>query len=153
MKALSIHQPYAACVVYGQKSVEVRTWQTKHRGDLLICSTARKFYYENDVYLSGFALGVVTIADCVPLERQHLKSAMIDKMTDAEMENCYAWILTNQRFINPIPVKGKQGLWTFADDSQIEVIQEAPKTHEELMKFYHSDENRKIIDLWRSLTD
>ena len=36
MKALSVRQPWAWCIVSGFKSVENRTWTTKYRGPILI---------------------------------------------------------------------------------------------------------------------
>ena len=40
MKAISVRQPWANLISWGQKSIEVRTWTTEHRGDLLIVSSA-----------------------------------------------------------------------------------------------------------------
>ena len=34
--ALSLKQPWAALLVYGRKTVEVRRWATKRRGPVLI---------------------------------------------------------------------------------------------------------------------
>lgn len=42
MKALSLHPENAAAVAWGDKLVEYRTWQTKYRGPLLICASAKK---------------------------------------------------------------------------------------------------------------
>ena len=42
MLALSISPDYALEMLEGLKTTEYRSWQTKHRGDLLICSTAKK---------------------------------------------------------------------------------------------------------------
>lgn len=36
MKALSIRQPYAALVLSGLKTLEIRSWKTRYRGPLLI---------------------------------------------------------------------------------------------------------------------
>ncbi len=36
IKALSLRQPYAELVVIGKKSIELRTWSTKYRGEFLI---------------------------------------------------------------------------------------------------------------------
>ena len=36
MKALSIRQPWAELLVSGQKTIELRSWNTKHRGPFLI---------------------------------------------------------------------------------------------------------------------
>ena len=32
MKALSVPQPWAEVIARGEKTIEVRTWSTKHRG-------------------------------------------------------------------------------------------------------------------------
>lgn len=41
MKALSVHQPYAELIAMGVKSVELRSWETRYRGPLLICASRR----------------------------------------------------------------------------------------------------------------
>ena len=40
MKAISIRQPYANQILSGAKTIEVRSWPTKHRGDILIAVSA-----------------------------------------------------------------------------------------------------------------
>lgn len=62
MKALSIHPVYAGLIWAGDKTIECRSWRTDYRGDLLICSTAKKI---KDT-IPGHALCVVTLADIVP---------------------------------------------------------------------------------------
>ena len=94
MKALSIHPIYAMCIVTGQKTVECRSWTTNYRGDILICSTAKK----EKGTIPGHALGVVTLKDIVPFQRKHLKGAMMDSFS---AEN-YAWILANPRVIGTV---------------------------------------------------
>lgn len=42
MKVLSLLQPWASLVVWGVKKYEVRSWQTKHRGALLIHASAQR---------------------------------------------------------------------------------------------------------------
>ena len=105
MKALSIHPYYAMAIVCGQKSVECRTWRTNYRGDLLICSTNKKF----PDTIPGHALGVVTLQDVVPMQKKHLKDALMAPKD--YQDGCYAWIMTNNRLIIPKPVKGKLSLW------------------------------------------
>lgn len=92
-------------IVKGLKTVEVRTWTTRYRGDLLICATAKK----GKGLISGHALGVVTLADVVPMKREHAKAAMVNPY--AYWGDCYAWILENPRPIKPFPMKGKLSLW------------------------------------------
>jgi hypothetical protein len=38
-KAISLKQPWANLVATGKKTIETRTWPTKYRGDLIICSS------------------------------------------------------------------------------------------------------------------
>ena len=109
-------------IVGGQKTVECRTWKTSYRGDILICSSAKKFAGT----IPGHALGVVTLTDIVPFEKKHIKPAMEDEM----IYDAYAWILENPRLIKPIPVKGKLSLWNFDRDDLIEYLP-IPKTPEE----------------------
>ncbi|MCI7403953.1 MAG: ASCH domain-containing protein [Pyramidobacter sp.] len=75
IKGLSVRQPWANQIVCGTKTVEWRSWATKYRGPLLICSTAQpdsrframcKDYPE----YNGVACGIVTLADCVPFTRR-----------------------------------------------------------------------------------
>lgn len=114
MKALSIHPYYAMAIVSGQKSIEVRSWDTNYRGDILICSTAKKFHGT----IPGHALGVVTLTDVRRLEKSDLDAAL---MLPAEYNILnYAWVLTNNRLIKPVPVKGKLSLWDY--DGEIEFI-------------------------------
>jgi hypothetical protein len=42
MKALSLQQPWATLLVYGEKHYETRSWKTEYRGELLV-HAARKF--------------------------------------------------------------------------------------------------------------
>ena len=125
MKALTIHPYFAMQIVGGVKTVEVRTWKTDFRGDILITSSAKKGKY----LVPGHALGVVTLKDIVPLTKKHLKAALLDRMPEVD---AYAWILENPRFIKPIPVKGKLSLWTYPDDTKIEYLH--PTTQEELQE-------------------
>ena len=107
MKALSIHPYYACAIVTGCKSIEVRSWRTDYRGDLVICSTQKKFHGT----VPGHALGVVTLEDVVPLEKKHMKDALMEPSDYAP--GLYAWKLTYNRLIVPVPVKGKLSLWEY----------------------------------------
>lgn len=105
MKALSIRPDYALEIVAGYKTVECRTWKTNYRGDILICATQKKIKHT----IPGHAIALVTVADVVPFKRKHLKAA---EMEPSEFEDgMYAWILENPRVIEPVPVKGKLGLF------------------------------------------
>lgn len=42
MKVISLLQPWATLVVIGAKKIETRSWNTKHRGPILIHASSRK---------------------------------------------------------------------------------------------------------------
>lgn len=39
MKALSVRQPWASLIASGQKTIEIRSWSTRHRGELAIVAS------------------------------------------------------------------------------------------------------------------
>ncbi|SDB66652.1 ASCH domain-containing protein [Butyrivibrio sp. INlla16] len=119
MKALSIHPYYAMAIIAGQKTVEIRSWETNYRGDILICSTAKK----QRGTIPGHALGVVTLEDVRRFEKKDCKPALLDPKDYVYHCIDYAWILTNVRPIKPVPVKGKLSLWNY--DGAIEFIPES----------------------------
>lgn len=95
MKALSVRQPFASAIAKGEKKIEYRTWQTPYRGDLLIVS-GKKYYEGLDVDPTlplGVAICIVTLVDIT------------------EGYDYYEWHLANIRPVEPIPIKGKLGLF------------------------------------------
>ena len=118
MKALSLHPYYAYAIATGEKTIEVRSWRTDYRGEIVICSTQKKLFGT----VPGCALAVVDLIDVVPLTRAHMQDAML---SPADYQpGLYAWILDNNRIIKPIPVKGKLSLWNFTETDKIEFIPE-----------------------------
>lgn len=99
MKAISIKNPYATQILRGTKTIEYRSWDTKHRGELLVCSSANP---KVPGMLSGYALCVVNLVDT----------------TYNAMEDIYEWHLEDVRKIKAFPVKGKLNFFD-VDDSLI----------------------------------
>lgn len=102
MRAISIHNPWATLIATGKKTLEIRSWKTGYRGELLIISTQRKYAD----YLRGMALCVVHLADV-----REFVPADADAAHIAYQPECFAWVLTDVRPITPFPVKGKQGFY------------------------------------------
>lgn len=125
MKALSVQQPYAFEIQSGLKTIEVRTWDTLHRGDLLICSSGKPAFPKEEMedmedeygclFLYGQALCVVHVADVRLMARGDEEGALMDSC-DPE---AFSWVLEDVRPVVPFPVKGKQGLFE-VDDTLIE---------------------------------
>lgn len=113
MKALSVEAGYAMCLVTGLKTVECRSWDTKYRGDIMICSTAKKLHGT----IPSHALGIVELVDIVPFTKKHLEAACMQPRDYSA--GMYAWIVKNPRLIYPIPVKGKLSLWNFEQPFEI----------------------------------
>ena len=98
MKALSVRGDYIMQMIEGAKKIEYRTWQTKYRGPLLMCSTTKK--------VAGAAPGY---AVCVV----NLKSIEWDNF-----DECFHWNIELRDLIKPVPVKGQLKLFN-VDDSMI----------------------------------
>ncbi len=68
LKALSVRQPYAQQILTGKKKIEYRSWPTKYRGPLVICSSRTPEKGEpgwSEDLLLGHALGLVQLVDCI----------------------------------------------------------------------------------------
>ena len=102
--ALSVHQPYANLIASGRKTLEIRSWKTKHRGPLLICS-AKRPAVEPPL---GVAVCLVDLVDVRPFEPGEIAAACLDR----HYEGHYAWVFQNPREVEHFPVKGQQRLFS-----------------------------------------
>lgn len=127
LKAITLHPYWALEVFCLDKTIECRSWQTDYRGDLLICSSAKKI----KGCISSHALIVCELSKIEPFTKKHLKVAEMNEMPEKES---YAWHLTNFRDIIPFYVKGQLRLFD-VDDNLIKYL--VAKTEEE------ADENYK----------
>jgi len=127
VKAISIQQPFAFEIMSGQKTIEVRSWDTLHRGDLLICSSGKPAFSKEDMeemeeeygctFLYGQALCLVRLAEVRLMRPEDEEPALMDEI-DAE---AYSWLLEDVHPVIPFPVKGKQGFYE-VEDSLITVL-------------------------------
>lgn len=127
MKAFSIKQPYANKILTGLKTIELRSWQTTYRGDLLICTSRApalflkklqevdrdgrnkvvdKEYGDEDYMYFGKALFVVELYDVAPMKKKDEVDA--DAIFSKDL---FSWHLRNVRPIKPFDVKGKLGFF------------------------------------------
>lgn len=137
MKAITLWQPHATLVAIGVKKFETRSWSTHYRGPLII--HAAKRFEDSEVRLCfdepfrtclqqagyrkasdlplGAAIAMVDLIDILPVEQ------VVGKIDGRELAfgnyqpGRFAWELANLlSFPNPIPMRGRQGLWTLAQD-------------------------------------
>ena len=93
--ALSVRQPWANLIASGRKRIEYRSWATRYRGPLLIC--AARTAADNCRGPYGVAIVLVDLVDC-------RKPA-----NDGKVQ----WVLKNPRRVQPVPVRGRLGVFTF----------------------------------------
>lgn len=126
MKAISLWQPWATAMALGVKTIETRSWFTRHRGDLLICAGTRKPQnWERQLLTTvlgkavelplGRALCIVELYDCIPthsvVEIRGLAGRgeqLLGDFTDGR----HAWLTRNlRRLTGRHAVVGRQGLF------------------------------------------
>ena len=118
MKVLSLKQPYAELVVSERKTIELRKWNTKFRGEFLIHSSKIpdresmvKFGF-NDLPL-GFIIGKANLVDVKHYknEEEHKKDGNLHLATNSWGN--HGFVLEDIKRINPVPAKGKLNFWEF----------------------------------------
>ena len=120
MKCLSICQPFAELIIQNKKTIELRTWNTKIRGEFLVHAPIkiRKEACEKlkikEKLTTGVIIGKVELYDVKKYES--LKEIQIDKKKHhasiKSQEKRFGFILKNAKpFRVPIPWKGQLGFF------------------------------------------
>ena len=107
---LSIREPYAHLIFQRGRDCENRSWNTKHRGPLLIHASrvvdheaCRRFRIDPSTLSPGHVVGLVTLADVVEGHRSEWAE-----------RGYYHWLLTNPLpFVVPLPARGRVKLFPF----------------------------------------
>jgi len=143
-KALTLWQPWASLIAWGEKKIETRCWATRYRGPLLIHAAKRPFklesFAENRHYVDVFRrreilkpedlpLGCIVaraeLKACIPTSIDYAHAVYEDDPAEYSFgdfsEGRYAWVLENVMALpEPIPARGGQGLWTYIPKPQPE---------------------------------
>ena len=122
MKALSVRGDYVMDMIAGKKKIEYRTWQTKYRGPLLMCSTTKKVAGA----APGYAVCVVNLKD----------------IEWSDFDECFHWSIELQDLIEPVPVKGQLKLFN-VDDSMITPIKDKKAWKEKIEPLIYKPRKRK----------
>jgi hypothetical protein len=125
MRALSVKQPWADLIAAGEKTVEVRTWPTNYRGEIVIHASSRPAAGMAEE-ATGMPLGAlvctVEIIDCRPLEMGDVDAALLpEDWQPNECKGMFAWVLQNPREVVEVPMKGKPNLWNI-DEALVEHV-------------------------------
>ncbi len=133
MKALTLWQPWATLIAVGVKVIETRGWGTPYRGPLAIHAASsepaevRRLMRFDEPFISLLAAAGYKNPDVLPRGAvvataelfcvQHIVAGFqLPKSPELELGDYragrYAWFLRNvQRLPEPVPCKGRQGLW------------------------------------------
>lgn len=134
--ALSVHQPWATAIVLGFKPIENRDWapwakiigkrtfihSTKVRPELADCAAVSKLtgVPQSEVlqWPTGSVVGSVAVIGCIT-DPQNLSPA-----AQAWWAGPRAWLLEKPKaMVEPLPMKGAQGLWPVPDLALTELSQ------------------------------
>ena len=122
MRAISVRQPWAWLLIHGTKDVENREFATPYRGQLAIhagAAMAREGWEGVRSFVAGFD---PVLADCIPPPCELIRGAVIGTMV---LRDCVlrdkspwfrgpvGWMLSNPESCDPVPAKGRLGLWTW----------------------------------------
>jgi hypothetical protein len=136
MYVLSLLQPWATLVVIGAKTIETRSWSTRHRGPLLIHASLgkageifasdplfKKYILEFDKLPFGKIIGSVRLEKILRTQDFDLNDSAMNALTFEEKafgdytSGRYGWLLSDPvEFKNPIPARGMPGLWKASEN-------------------------------------
>jgi len=121
MKCLSVSQPYADLIVKGKKTIELRTWNTKFRGEFLVHAPLKikknvciKMDMDETKLRTGVIVGKTEIYDVkVYNSVDELKSDYKKHFASEEfLHHKYGFLLKNPKELRiPIAYKGSLGFF------------------------------------------
>jgi hypothetical protein len=120
VKALSIRQPWIELILQGRKRLEIRSWQTNHRGEIFLHSAynldrpAMKLYPVPQPQTSAI-VGTVELVDVEELNekrwRERAEFHLSKWSWDPDRCRYGFWLRGAQRLREPRPCMGKSFLW------------------------------------------
>jgi len=116
MKVLSVRQPWASLIAWGDKTIEHRAWATDYRGTMLIHASRQPFVAVGDdgerVTLPyGVIVALVDLVTVRPFAPDDCKDAGMGDYLPG-----FAWLLANARQVIPVRANGKLHLWEWAGE-------------------------------------
>ena len=121
MKCLSVSQPYADLIVQGKKTIELRTWNTKYRGEFLVHAptkikkdACKRLGIDETKLRVGVIIGKAEIYDVrVYRSISELKADYKKHFATEEfLHHKYGFLLKKPQELRiPIPYKGSLGFF------------------------------------------
>lgn len=141
MRALSLKQPFASLMFNG-KSLETRTWPTKYRGWVLICSSKKAYPWDvvrdisgttqfdrilalvesGMIMPEGKAIGIGRLVDCREMTKEDQDNAFVRVNASWIWPKLWGHVYEGVQLLqNPFPWRGSQG-WKEVGMEQKEFI-------------------------------
>jgi hypothetical protein len=120
MKALSFRQPWAELILQGCKTMDLRTYNTHHRGPLAIHASktverdaCQEQGLDPDALDRGGVVGVAELVDVVPLTEADYEEHRDEHLAGRSYrEGMYGWVLADpQRLPQVVPTRGRMSLF------------------------------------------
>ena len=139
MKCLSVCQPFAELIVQGKKTIELRKWNTKFRGEFLVHAPQKirlddcKRLKVKPQMIVGAIIGKVELIDVKEYENptQIKKDSKKHLASNGESDNKYGFVLQNPKQLRiPIPCNGQLNFFEFkpelakTDEIKIDLFEE-----------------------------
>jgi hypothetical protein len=119
IRALSIRQPWAELILRRRKPIEIRTWKSEYRGWLLIhasgnweATSAREMGINKHAVTQSAFVGIAKVKEIRPFTRKD--ASLLKKKRGGDGwwgPGQFAWVLESVHRIEPIPFKGRLGLF------------------------------------------
>lgn len=128
VKCLSVSQPFADLIIKGKKTIELRKWNTKFRGEFLIHSPikirsrdCKRLGIDEAGLRTGAIIGKAVLYD---VKKYRTKKELQDDkkyhFASDDSSNKYGFLLKNAKeFKVPIPCKGKLGFFDASLDDTV----------------------------------
>ena len=126
MKCLSVCQPFAELIVQGKKTIELRKWNTKFRGEFLVHAAknicvedCKRMKISSSLIITGAIIGKVNLVNVkkyysdTELQNDKKKHHSVSDNT----KNKYGFILENPKKLRvPIAYSGRVNFFEFKPD-------------------------------------
>lgn len=116
IKALSFRQPWAELVLQGVKTLDLRTWSTRHRGPLAVYASqtvekdrCQEHGIDLDRLTTGAVIGVVDLVGVVELDGASYAARASEHLSGRRFQApMFGWELANPRpLAEPQPARGR----------------------------------------------
>jgi hypothetical protein len=120
MKALSFRQPWAELILQGRKTLDLRTYQTNHRGPLAVYApktvdkaACRAYNIDPETVQTGGVLGIVDVVDIMALDEDSYSAQQEAHLSALAFDgSLYGWQLRNPRRLpQVVPAVGRMSLF------------------------------------------